>query len=179
MDSGELNKIAGGVIGAFLLFLLLGFASGKIYNFGQHHGDEPQAFALEIADAAPAGGEEEAIDYAALLASADADAGKKVFGKCRACHKLDDGANAVGPHLYSIIGRPLQAVDGFKYSGALASVGGNWDFAALNAFLEKPKAFAPGTSMGFGGLKKPEDRVNLISYLNEADGSPDALTAPE
>ena len=179
MDSGELNKVAGGVIGALLLFLLLGFASNKIYDVKGGHGDEVQAFALEIEDAAPTGDVEEAIDYVALIASADAAAGKKVFGKCKACHKLDDGANGVGPHLWGVVNRPKEAVSGANYSGALAAVGGVWDFSALNAFLEKPKAYAPGTSMGFGGLKKPEDRVNLIAYLNESDGSPEELTAPE
>lgn len=179
MDSTELNKIAGGVIGALLVFMLLGFASGKIYGTrdSAHHGEEPQAFALEIEAPAASGEDEPATDYAALIVAADMDAGKKVFGKCRACHKLEDGANGVGPHLWGLIGRPKQAVDGFGYSGALADIGGNWGFAELNAFLEKPSAYAKGTSMSFAGLRKPEDRVNLIAWLNVEGGSNADLTA--
>ncbi|MFK7944635.1 MAG: cytochrome c family protein, partial [Paracoccaceae bacterium] len=178
MNSTEVNKIAGAVIGAVLVFMLLGFFSGKVYGTRGHQGGEPQAFMLEIAETETASAEEEVtVDYAALIASADLDAGKKVFNKCKACHKVEDGANGAGPHLWGVVDRPKEAVDGFGYSGALAAVGGAWDFAALNAFLEKPKTYAPGTSMGFAGLKKPEDRVNVIAWLNAEDGTPVDLSA--
>ena len=116
-------------------------------------------------------GEPVEVDYAALIASADMDAGEKVFNKCKACHKVEDGANGAGPHLWGVVGRDKEAAAGFAYSGALGAVGGSWDFASLNAFLEKPKDYAPGTSMAFAGLKKPEDRVNVIAWLNAEGGS--------
>lgn len=178
MDSTELNKIVGAVIGALLVFLLLGFFSGKLYGTRDSgHHDEPQAFALEIEETGGATETAEvATDYVALIAAADLDAGKKVFGKCRACHKVEDGANGVGPHLWGVVGREKQAVDGFNYSGALAAVGGSWGFTELNGFLEKPSAYAPGTSMSYAGLRKPEDRVNLIAWLNAEGGSNVDLT---
>ncbi|MEM7057796.1 MAG: cytochrome c family protein [Pseudomonadota bacterium] len=177
MDSGELNKIFGGVLAAFLTLLLLNFFGGKIYGTGEgYHGKEQLAFALEVEGGA--GDEEEvevAIDYGALLASADAAAGQKVFNKCKACHKIEDGADGVGPNLWNIVNRDIGSVSGYGYSGIFAELPGNWTLEALSAFLENPKAYAKGTKMAFGGLKKPEDRVNLIVYLNEADGSPEAL----
>ena len=172
MDSGELNKILGGALGAFLVFLLLGFASAKIYGTKGHHGDEPQAFAVEIEDA---GGTEpdEGPDIAALIASADAAAGKKVFGKCKSCHKLEDGANGVGPHLLGVFGRKIAGAEGFSYSNGLSSKEGNWDVQMLFEFLENPKGWA-NSAMAYR-LKKAEDRINVIAYLNEADGSPEPL----
>ncbi|MEM7269548.1 MAG: c-type cytochrome [Pseudomonadota bacterium] len=97
-------------------------------------------------------------------------AGKKVFKKCKACHKVGDGAkNASGPHLNGLMGRTFGSVDGFKYSAAFAAAkdeGRTWDAEALAAFLAKPKAYIKGTKMAFGGLKKEGDQVAIIAYLN-------------
>ena len=99
-------------------------------------------------------------------------AGEKVFKKCKACHQVGDGAkNRVGPILTGIVGAPLGAVEGYKYSNGfkkLAEDGVVWDEAALHAFLEKPKDFAKGTKMSFGGLKKEADRAAVIEYLKAA-----------
>lgn len=173
MSSTEFNKIAGAFIGAFLLLLLLNFAAGKIYDTRpvHGHGDEPLGFALAVATDGEAGPAEAGVDYAALVAGADAGKGEKVFNKCKACHVVEDGANRVGPHLWGVVGRDIASAAGFDYSGALAEKEGDWTFEAMTAFLEDPKGWAPGTKMNFGGLK-PEDAVNVIVYLNEADGSP-------
>ena len=177
MDSTEFNKIAGGVLMIFLVFLLLNFASKKIYGISEgHHGEEVLAYALEVdAGADAGGGEAEEVDLAALVAAADPAKGEKVFNKCKSCHKVEDGANGLGPHLWGVVNRDIGSVSGFGYSGALADMEGNWDLAALDAFLADPKGFASGTKMAFAGLKKPEDRVNLIVWLNQADGSPEPL----
>ena len=98
-----------------------------------------------------------------------------MFRKCRACHKVEEGKNGVGPSLWSVVGRPIASVDGYSYSDALSGLEGSWTLADLDAFLTKPKDYAPGTKMAFAGLKKPEDRINLIVYLNEEDGSPEPL----
>jgi len=176
MDSTELNKIAGGVIGALLVFLLLSFASGKIYGTRDsgHDGEEVLAFAVEIEDAAAAadGDEKEELTIEIAIASADPDAGKKAFNQCKACHQLVDGKNGVGPHLWGILGRDIASVDGFSYSGVLADKEGNWDIAKLSAFIEKPSGWAPGTAMSFGGMRNVQMRANLIAYMNEASGSP-------
>ena len=168
----ELNKIVAGVCATLLVFLSLNFFAELVYHGAGHH-DEELAFALEIEDT---GGDEveEEIDLASLFLTADPAAGEKVFKKCKACHKVEDGANGTGPHLWGVIGREIGSVDGAKYSGALPS-GETWTASNLYAFLEAPKKWAPGTSMGFNGLKKPEDKANLIAYLNEADGTPDTL----
>jgi cytochrome c len=96
-------------------------------------------------------------------------AGEKVFGKCKACHKID-GSNGTGPHLDGVMGRAVGSVDGFGYSDGMKAHGGNWDPEALNAFLENPKGNVPGTKMSFAGLPKPEDRANLIAYLQSLGG---------
>ena len=95
--------------------------------------------------------------------------GAKVFKKCSACHKLEDGANGTGPYLYGVVGRPIGSASGFGYSSAMAAKGGDWTPEALDAFLLKPSADIPGTSMSFAGLKKQGDRVNLIAYLDSLD----------
>ena len=100
---------------------------------------------------------------------ADVSKGAKVWGKCKACHKLEDGANATGPHLYAIVNREVGSVSGYSYSGALVKVADVWDIDSLNGFLENPKIYAPGTKMGFAGLKKPDDRANLIAYLDSVE----------
>ena len=175
MNSHKFNMVAGGAIGSLLLYLLLGFFAELIYVGGGHHEHEVLTYAVEVEEAEADVGEAE-IDWAALVAAGDPVAGEKVFKKCRACHQVADGANGVGPHLWSVVGRPIGSVAGFGYSGDLADHGGDWTLENLQAFLESPKTFAPGTKMNFAGLRKAEDQVNVIVYLNEADGSPEPLT---
>jgi len=96
----------------------------------------------------------------------DVDAGEKVFKKCKACHLVDQEKNKVGPHLVNVFGRTAGSLESFsKYSNALKDSGIVWNDDTLNSFLEKPKAYVKGTKMAFGGLKKEEDRLNVIAYL--------------
>lgn len=104
----------------------------------------------------------------AALAEGDAAAGEKVFRKCKACHTLEAGKNKVGPSLHGLFGRKAGSVEGFKYSDAMKESGITWDAETLNQYLTKPKDMVPGTRMAFPGLKKEEDRANLIAYLQEA-----------
>lgn len=99
------------------------------------------------------------------LAEGDAAAGEKVYNKCKACHALEAGTNKVGPSLAGIVGRTAGTVDGFKYSDAMAGSGITWDDANLDAYLADPKGFMPGNKMTFPGLKKEEDRANVIAFL--------------
>lgn len=171
-DTMTMTKILGAFCGALLIFLLGNWAAETLYHVGASgHGDEEHAmgYHIEISDEGGAE-EEEEFDLAAAMATADPAKGEKVFGKCRACHKLEDGANGTGPHLYNIVNREVGSVDGFGYSGALVAVADVWDNEHLFGFLENPKAYAPGTKMGFAGLKKEEDRVNLIAYLATIGG---------
>jgi cytochrome c len=175
MNSHKVNMYVGTLIGSFLVFLLLGFFSELIFVGRGHPEHEALAFAVEIEEEAGEA-EEAAVDVAALIAGADLARGEKLFSKCKACHKLADGANGVGPFLWGVVGRPIGTVPGFNYSDGIADHGGNWSLDNLLGFLEAPKTWAPGTKMAFKGLPKIEDRINLIVYMNEADGSPEPLT---
>ncbi len=104
-----------------------------------------------------------AVETAAI--TGDVKAGKKVFRKCKACHKLEEGKNGVGPHLAGVIGREAGAVEGFKYSKAMAGSGLTWDAETLTGFLTKPKKYLKGTKMAFNGLKKPADIENVLAYI--------------
>jgi cytochrome c len=95
----------------------------------------------------------------------DAEKGKKVFNKCKACHVVDQPKNKLGPHLIGIVGRTSGSVEGFKYSKALESANLVWDEATLDKFLAKPKAVVKGTKMSFAGLKKESERADVIAYL--------------
>jgi len=103
-----------------------------------------------------------------VATAGDAEAGKKVFAKCAVCHVVDKPQNKVGPTLHGVIGRPAGTVEGFKYSDAMKNSGLVWDEATLDAYLENPKEHVKGTKMAFAGLKKPEDRANVIAYIAEA-----------
>lgn len=168
----ETNKIVGALCASLLVYLGLNFFGELIYE-PAHHG-EHLAYSLEVEEAGGGGEEAEGPNLAELFAAADPARGAKLFNKCKACHKLEEGVNATGPSLWGVVGRPIASMPGFKYSGALPA-GENWTPEHLMAFLEKPKKFAPGTAMSFAGLKKPQDRADLIAYLNEADGSPEPL----
>lgn len=172
MDTMELTKIVGGLCGALLILLLGKWAAETIYHVGGGHGDDhAQAYSIEVvedsADDEPA---EEGPSITELLASADVAKGESVFKKCAACHKLEDGANGVGPHLFGIIDRAIGGIDGYGYSSAMADFGGNWDAETINAFLAAPKKYVSGTKMSFNGLKKDTDRANLIAYLQTIGG---------
>lgn len=102
----------------------------------------------------------------AVASAQDADAGKGVFGKCRACHAVGEGAkNMVGPHLNGVVGRKSAVVEGFNYSDAMKAAGKTWDEATLEAYITNPKEYIPGNKMVFVGLKDETDRKNLIAFL--------------
>jgi len=98
-------------------------------------------------------------------ADGDAAAGKTVFNKCAICHSPAQGRNMVGPSLFGVVGRKSASVPGFSYSAAMKGVDKTWDPATLDAYLTDPKAMVPGTKMIFPGLKNPDDRKNVIAYL--------------
>lgn len=171
LNSTTITKAAGGVLGAFLFFLVANSASGKLFSLvsGGHVAADGTEVAMMTAAPGGAGGGDAAVAAPAeevqiVLGEGDAEKGAKVFGKCKACHKVD-GANATGPHLDGVVGRPVASVEGFGYSDALKAHGGEWTLEALNDWLAGPKDYIPGNKMSFAGLPKAEDRNNVITYL--------------
>lgn len=100
-------------------------------------------------------------------AAGDAAAGEKVFNQCKACHTIEAGKNRVGPSLHGVVGRQAGSVEGFTYSPAMKSAGLTWTPENLDKYLADPKGTVPGNKMAFAGLKKPEDRANVIAYLSQ------------
>ncbi len=114
-----------------------------------------------------------ALAFGASAAQAEGDAvkGKKVFKKCAACHSLEAGKKKIGPSLHGVMGRTVGTLEGFKYSKAMVAYGESgkvWDAETLNAYLEAPKKVVKGTRMAYAGLKKLQQREDLIAYLEEA-----------
>lgn len=104
----------------------------------------------------------------ASIAEGDAAAGEKVFKKCQVCHVLEPGGRKIGPSLYGIFGRTAGTLEGFRYSPAMSNSGIVWDEETLSAYLENPRQYIKGNRMAFAGLRKEEDRADVIAYLKEA-----------
>jgi cytochrome c len=172
------NTIAGWVLGAGIVALGFSIFSGKMT-----HGETPEAgkqgYVIQGVESAEGGAGAAAVPLSTLLASADAAKGEAVFKKCAACHNVAPGGpNAIGPALHGVLGKGVAGHAGFAYSDGLKAKGGNWTFEAMNEWLTNPKKFAPGTKMTFAGLGNPEERANLIVYMN-AQGSNLPLPAAE
>jgi cytochrome c len=122
--------------------------------------------------AAPAAAPAAEADIATRLAAADPDKGKVLFLQCRACHSLEQGGmNKVGPNLWGIFGRKAGQAEGFDYSDAIKNSSIVWTAEALDAWLARPSEFLPGNRMVFVGIRKPEDRANLIAYVQRETGA--------
>lgn len=167
-DTMTMTKIVGGLCGTFLIFLLGGFVAEFIYH-PAHGDDHHQAYTIAVDEG---GAEEEVVEVAFgdVYAAADAGAGERLWRQCSACHKLEDGANGTGPHLYGVVDRAVGSVAGYSYSGNLVAVADVWSPENLNGFLTKPGDYAPGTKMSYRGMGDIEDRANLIAYLATIGG---------
>jgi len=182
MDSFEINKVLGGLLGTVFVVFSVGIVSDGLFA---SHAPEKPGFAIEAAEPAEGAGggapaAAEAKPIAELLASADATAGEAVFKKCQACHSGEKGGpNKVGPDLWDIVDRPVAEHAGFSYSAGMKdfSKGGEekWTYDNLNHFLNSPKKFVKGTAMGFAGLSKDKDRADIIAYLRTLSDSPKPL----
>ena len=175
------NKIAGGLLATGLAIVGLGELSSIVYKF------EPAAkpgYAIAVQEEAAGGGEAVDVipDWGTVLPTANAAAGATVAEKCKSCHNLDNGGpNLTGPNLYGVEGRKPGSHPGFAYSQAMTDFGAKnpaWSYDLLYQFLKGPQAYLSGTKMTFVGLKKPEDRVNLIAWLRTQNASPPPIPAP-
>ena len=177
MNSFEFNKIAG----AFLMSLLIITVIGHIGNFiipkpVVSHADAGHEVNAEAQTAAAP--EVPAKPIAELLKTASAEEGAKVFKtKCTSCHNSEKGgAIKVGPNLWNIVGdQKGDPALGFNFSDAMKAKGGTWTYDDLSAFLMNPKGFIPGTRMTFVGLKKDEERANVIAFIRAQADSPKPL----
>jgi cytochrome c len=167
MNTMEITKYVGAFCGSLLVFLLLSTAAHSIFDTSS----DVVAYSIPVEEVETEGeGDAVAdIDVAALVAEADPAEGEGQFRKCASCHKID-GSDGVGPHLDGVVGRPKATVEGFDYSAALASAGGDWTAEDLFGFIENPKGYLPGTAMNFAGIKSPEDRASIIAYLSGTSG---------
>lgn len=187
MNSFEFNKVAGAGLAALLTATVIGYIGNALVhpkrlekNVLVVNVSEPSAGAGagQAAAAAPAVVE----SIAGLLKTANVEAGKAVFKQCAACHTVDKGGkNGVGPNQWDVVGRKAGSHEGFNYSNPMKAAGekpgaeGVWTYEHLNAFLANPKAVVPGTRMAYAGLRKPEDRANLIAYLRTLSDAPKPL----
>lgn len=176
MDSFELNKILGAVLGTCLVLLSLNIVANAI--FAPHKPEKP---GFEIAVPEQAGTDtaakpEPAEPIAVRLANSDPKRGEAAAKQCASCHTFEKGGpNRVGPNLYGIVNRPKGSVPGFNYSAAMKSKGGNWTYEELDQFLAAPKAYVPGTSMSYAGLSRGGQRADLINYLHTLSDNPAPL----
>jgi cytochrome c len=175
MSDLTFNKIAGAALATALAVVGLKELSAGVFAPGEKV--EKPGYAIQVAEADAGGGEaaEAPIDWGTVLPTADVKAGEAVFAKCKSCHTVDNGGpNGTGPNLWGVEGRKPASHAGFAYSAAMTDFGAKqpvWDFEHMSEFIKAPQKHLPGTKMTFVGLKKPEDRINLIAYLHSMGGA--------
>ena len=168
------NTIAGWTLFAGIVALGSSIVAGEMFHSGR---PEKMGYPIEGVEVEGEGGEaEQPIEF--YLAQADVTKGQSVFNKCTACHTVDKGApNQLGPNLWGVLGMPIGKGHGFAFSPALAEKGGTWTWTTMSEWLSNPKAFAPGTKMTFAGISNPQDRANVIAFMNSKSDSPMPLPA--
>ncbi len=175
MNSFEINKILGALLGTCLVLVAVHIASGAIFEPvpPAKPGYVVEVKSEEVAQGPAAKPAEQPIEQ--LLPTASAERGASIAKQCQACHNFQEGAGPkIGPDLYGVVDRPIASVQGFNYSAALKAKakGGKWDFDTLNTWLTKPSAFAPGTAMTFAGLSNEKQRADVIAYLDSLSPHP-------
>jgi len=175
MDSFEINKILGALLGTCLVLVAVHIASGAIFTPPKL---TKPGFVIEVKEEQPANGAEKPkqVPIADLLASASPQAGEQAAKVCLTCHNMAKGSGPkVGPDLFGVVGRAVASVPGFNYSEALKAKSGTWTFENLNPWIENPRKDVPGTLMTFGGIQSEKQRADIIAYLNSNSDKPQPL----
>jgi len=182
MSDLRVNKILGACLATGLVILGLQTVSETVFHA---KGPEKPGYAVTIAEATGEGGAaaaETPPDWGTVLASADVAAGQTVSTKCASCHTFNSGGpNTIGPNLYEVVQRKPASHGGFAYSPAMTAFAAKqptWDYEHLYEYLKSPQGYVAGTKMTFVGLKKSEDRINLIAWLRTQAASPAPIPAP-
>ena len=173
MNSFELNKVLGAILGTCLTTLALNIGAGAI--FAPEKPAKPgYAIAAKTPGAeGPAAVKEAEEPMEAMMASASVEKGQATAKQCQACHTFEKGGpNRVGPNLWGIVGRQRASEAGFNYSAAMKAKGGAWTFGELYAFLASPRGVIPGTNMTFAGLSRGQQRADVIDFLHTLSDSP-------
>jgi cytochrome c len=172
---GRFNTIAGWVLGSGIVLLGATLVTGELFK-----SERPETMGYPIPGVQEEGGEGGAaaaeLPIAHYLQTADAGRGEAIFHRCQSCHNADNGgANGLGPNLWGTVGNTIAHRPDFAYSDALKSHTGRWDWDTLSTWLHSPSRFAPGTKMTFAGLSDPQDRADVLLFLNQHGGT---LTIP-
>ena len=176
MNSFELNKVLGAILGTCLFLVAMHIASGAVFT---PEAPAKPGYVIEVKAEQPAQGAAAApaeVPIEQMLASASPQQGQNDAKVCLTCHNFGKGqGNKVGPDLYGVVGRQVASEAGFNYSPQLKAAGGTWTFEALNKWIDNPRADVPGTMMTFGGIASEKQRANIIAYLNSNSDSPQPL----
>ena len=178
MNSFELNKVLGALLGTCLVLLALNIGAGAI--FAPEKPAKP-GYNIEVKEGATKEqAKEKEVPIATLLAKASVEKGQAAAKQCQACHTFEKGGpNRVGPNLYGIVDRERASHPGFNYSAAMKAKGGKWTFDELNKFLAGPREYIPGTAMTFAGLTRATQRADVIDYLHTLSDNPVPLPKAE
>lgn len=181
MNSFERNKIVGALLATVMFIVVVGLVADDLFQIEQ---PEVKGYKVEgVEEAATERPVTEVVEgpsLASLLAGASVEKGARVFGRCAACHSIQEGGpNGIGPNLYGIVGLKVAGRANFGYSDALANYGGIWDFELLDAYIENPAETIPNNRMPFAGISRANQRADLIAYLRLLAADPVPLPEAE